>query len=417
MKHCHLWQNAWKTGYQTPLELTFPDSWDVTMQEMACDSWRPLTRAEMQTAINYPLGMPPIAELARSGREALIIFDDLSRGTQTQPLAEIVLEELEKGGIGPDHVRFLCALGTHGALTRADFAMKLGEEIVSRYPVYNHNAFFGNVQIGTDRFGVPVEINPEFLACDVRIGIGSCSPHLMNGYGGGGKLLFPGIASLKTTCRGTHARAEYGGQGNPAATGFRRDVEEMTRMAGAFFKIDAILNARTDTVALFAGDPIEEHYAAIEAAAQANAMPFRRELSDIVIANGNAKFNESAIAAAMGHMQLKKGGALVMVNFCPTGEVVHYGCGSFGTNRGGPCRQPHEARPGYPNAKKFIYYSPYPQSQKTWMGQEVNHTIFCRTWEEVLRELEDWGPGTSVSVLSDSSIGYFPDLISHRSNS
>lgn len=55
--------------------------------------------------------------------------------------AEIVLEKLHLAGIPRDHIRFICATGTHGALNRQDFVRKLGEKIVEEYPVFNHNPF------------------------------------------------------------------------------------------------------------------------------------------------------------------------------------------------------------------------------------------------------------------------------------
>ena len=104
-------------------------------------------------------------------------------------------------------------------------------------------------QIGTDKEGKPVMLNGEYLDCDIRIGIGSVVPHPLNGYGGGGKILFPGIAHIHTTV-GNHERREFTTMGNLESCGFRRDIEEMTRMAGPLFKIDAILNSHLDVIDL-----------------------------------------------------------------------------------------------------------------------------------------------------------------------
>ena len=79
------------------------------------------------------------------------------------------------------------------------------------------------------------------MQCDVRIGVGSVSPHPMNGFGGGGKLIFPGLAGIRTT-HANHTRREFR-PFSPEPCGLRRDIETMTEMVMPFFKIDAILNS------------------------------------------------------------------------------------------------------------------------------------------------------------------------------
>ena len=195
MQHFNVWQNAWKDGYEDPLDLTLPDDWSLEIHELGGDHFPPLTKDQMREKINNPIGSKTIREMAAGGHQAVIVFDDLSRGTKCKEIAEIVLEELLAGGIEKQNIRFICALGNHGALNRVDMVRKLGEDIVRNYRVYNHNAFGNLVEIGKDKAGTPVLINREFLNCDVRIGIGSCTPHPMNGFGGGGKLLFPGSAN------------------------------------------------------------------------------------------------------------------------------------------------------------------------------------------------------------------------------
>ena len=217
-----------------------------------------------------------------------------------------MLEELEAGGISGDQVRFLCALGNHAPLTREDFVKKLGEDIVERYAIYNHNPFEHLVKVGVDSAGADVLVNREYMACDVRIGIGACSPHPMNGFSGGGKLLFPGIAGIQTTLA-NHKRREFS-VFSTEPCGLRRDIEAMTRMTGPFFKIDAILNAKLDIVDVYAGDAVEEHRYAMEASRRLNALHRQGEKKDVVVVNANAKYNEALIAVRIGNMELKEGG-------------------------------------------------------------------------------------------------------------
>ena len=54
--------------------------------------------------------------------------------------------------------------------------------------------------------------------------------------------------------------------GDLSVSGMREEIEEMTRMVGQFFKVDCIYNTKLELIDLYAGDPIEEYYAAVPAA-------------------------------------------------------------------------------------------------------------------------------------------------------
>ncbi|HEX9976208.1 MAG TPA: lactate racemase domain-containing protein, partial [Dehalococcoidales bacterium] len=91
---------------------------------------------EIRAAVTNLIDLAPIRELARGKKEVVIIFDDMTRVTRTAEIVPFVLEELALAGIPDNKIRFICALGNHGASTRVDFAKKLGEDVVARFPVY-----------------------------------------------------------------------------------------------------------------------------------------------------------------------------------------------------------------------------------------------------------------------------------------
>ena len=62
-----------------------------------------------------------------------ILFDDMTRPTRVYELIPYVLEQLYQGGIEKRNIRFICALGTHGALKRDDFVKKLGQSTLINF--------------------------------------------------------------------------------------------------------------------------------------------------------------------------------------------------------------------------------------------------------------------------------------------
>lgn len=405
MQKFKVWQNAWKPQFEDPIYLELPDDWKVAYHDMPGDTLPALTYEELRDRINHPYGAETIAEQAQKGHEAVILFDDMSRATPCKDIAHIVLEELEKGGIDKNHVRFICASGTHGCINRMDMVMKLGEDIVANYPVFNHSPFFNCTKIGDNSDGFPIAVNSEFLKCDVRIGIGGVSPHHLNGYGGGGKILFPGIAAFETTLA-HHRKGGAAGVGSIESSHFRDGIFEMARkIPGNFFKIDTILNSSLNIVGLYAGNFEESYNHAIRFSAWASSMKLEEE-KDIVIVNCNAKGNEAHVAIKNAELELKEGGDLVILNFSDRGMVLHYSVGTFGKDSGAPRWVPFEERAAQKHGR-LIYYTPYPEFNAKYHFNNPDKVVYAQTWEEVLELLGNHKAGTTASVLTDGTISYF----------
>jgi len=343
------------------LELSFPQSWEVIPCHMMGHNRHKLSAAEMRKGFSKPIGSESIREMAKGRREVAILFDDLSRPTRASEIIPFILEELEAAGIGDEQVRFIAALGAHGAHTNIDFQRKLGEEIMERFPVYNHNPFDNCTFLGKTRLGTPLAINSEVMACDLKIGIGCICPHGFSGYGGGGKILMPGVASMEAISfnHATLLKAprDLWGPGKFEGNVFREDIEEATRMGGLTIKVDVVVNGRGETVGLFVGDPILGHIEGVKLAKTVYATQAPPK-ADVVVINNYSKANEATIGIEMAARSLKEGGGdLVLIANTPEGQVVHYLFGNFGrVHKGGPL----SLQPSLPSVvDRFILFSPY----------------------------------------------------------
>ena len=405
-------QNAWQGN--KPVRITLPDHWETRYFPLPGDSRPALTAAQIRERLEHPVGAPPLSRLARDKERVCIVFDDITRGTPTRPMAEAVLEILLENGVKKENIEFLCALGTHGAHSRRDHVEKLGEAIVANYPVYNHNCYENNVSIGRTRRGFEVCINQEFLKCDLRIGLGAVTPHTMNGFGGGGKILFPGIASIDTIARNHTTATEFLQRnhfnsskmtGRLEMRGMREEIEEMTRMAGPFFKVDCLYNSRLELIDLYAGDPIEEYYAAIPAAQEAYGIPPISDM-DVVIVNVNAKASEATIATGFGAMAIRPGGDVVVVDLTRRGQATHYLFGSFGAHTHGRMMG---AMPAVrPEVGRYLFWMPHPDlGASHWFG-ELDKQVYTKTWEETLALLSEKYPhGARAAVIADGTLAYY----------
>ncbi|MCL5025753.1 MAG: lactate racemase domain-containing protein [Chloroflexi bacterium] len=395
------------------LELKLPDSWQVEVKEMAGDSLPPLTADQMRAILAKPIGSPTIRELARGKKEVCIVFDDMSRPTRCGEIADLVLEELAEAGIKDNQIRFICAVGTHGAHSLVQFSRKLGTEIPARFPVYNHNPYENCTPLGTTSRGTPVEVNSEFVNCDLRIAIGCLVPHPMSTWGGGGKIILPGVASIDTIASNHKNLVQKG----PAPKGFRRppapenhlenelylDIAETARMSGLEFKIDALVNTRRQTVDMVCGDFFEAQQVGIEKARKVYATE-RAEDADVAIINGYSKANEAMLATGW-QIHTVTGNPLdvVLLTSCPEGTVVHYLYGGFGKQMGGRGWTP---RLGLPiQARRFIFVNPYMDRACYHQYGDPDQIIWARSWEQARAMLKEWHPdGARAVVYPDRTI-------------
>jgi nickel-dependent lactate racemase len=327
----------------------------------------------------------------------------MTRVTRVARMVPYVLEELALAGIPDNRIRFIGATGTHCPMNRADFVRKLGEDVLARFPVYNHNSWENCTYVGTTSHGTKVYVNAEFMHCDFKIAIGSTSPHGFAVFSGGGKNILPGVSSIETISYNhelplsNECRTDY-------KTNIRRlDMEETAKLAGLDFLIESYFNMWGEPVALFAGNEEQAHDAAAKEAA-IHYLTEKAENMDIVIANAYAKAMEASTAANKV-VSVRPGGDYIIIANAPEGQVGHYLIGPWGTTTAG--RQPLVLPvPDYLNS--FIYFTKYPEwSSLQWFASSPRVMMLTK-WEEVVARLkENHGDRARVAIYPNADVQYF----------
>jgi nickel-dependent lactate racemase len=334
----------------------------------------------------------------------------MSRITRTFDFIPHVLQNLVEAGIADQNVRFICATGCHGALTRLDFVKKLGEDVLKRFPVFNHNPFNNCIPIGrTKTFGTGVSINVEVMKCDLKIAIGGIVPHGMSGFGGGGKIILPGVASFDATQHNHHiAQFELppgkAGVGNFNDNPVRLDIAEAAEMAGLDFIINVLYNRWGETARVFAG-ALQPTYAAGVAESKKHYFTPPVHDKDIVIANAFVKASEASSCLNIAYPAIgQKGGDVVLVANEPAGQIVHYMFGGFGCEICGP-EYKVKALPA--KVKRLIVFSEYPDIAGRSTFPKSEKVIFMDKWDDVLKVLEaDYPSAANVAVFPYAEMQY-----------
>ncbi len=399
------------------LSLEFPEEWDVEFHPVPGDRWNPLSADEIAAAIRGPVDSPPLREMARGKQRVVILFDDISRPTPTHALLPPIIEELHAAGVSDDQIQFIVALGAHGAHSRLEFAMKLGADIVERYPVYNHNCYENTVVIGRTSRGNEIAVNAEYWDADLKIGIGAVLPHPYNGFSGSGKIVVPGVANIETIAA-THYSASVGarrkglnpvsGLGKWEQSEMRGEVEEIAGFAGPDFLVQVLTGTRRQVIGVTAGHPVSAYRTAVAKALRAYGTAKATGM-DVVVANAGVKSCEGVIALLMGIQSLKEnGGDVVVVAHSPMGQIAHYLLGPFGKSRAAG-RFCSRGKSVAGHNGRIVIFSPYPsRADGDWFGP-ADKVFRATTWSRVMDLLGDRGMGTRVAVYEDATMMYFAD--------
>lgn len=399
----------WAVWYKdTTFELSFPDDWEVRVYSM--QDGPDIGEEGIKKGLQNPIGTAKISQLARNKNTAVIAVDDLSRPTPVSRILPHVVEELNRGGIPKNRMRIIMALGAHRPMTGQDLVKKLGREIVDTIDICNHNPYENLTYLGTSTRGTPIYINKYFMQGDMKIGIGGVIPHIGAGFGGGGKIVLPGIAGMesleenhKPVCREeTNKVGQIEGNEN------RADIEEVARKVGLDFTVNVVFNSHRGVAAFTAGDLIKAHRQAVKEA--------RRIYSTVVPQNVDiALFNaypRDTGGRGMGALNLylscknkivRENGIVILSTACSEGsQDVH-----FLEGFGGRLFSKFDGFSFSSKAlqeRRVILFSPN-FSQADLRKNYSKEVVLFHHWEKLIRELhKDFKKGCRIAVFPCASI-------------
>jgi nickel-dependent lactate racemase len=310
---------------RTQLSFRLDDSFQTELLAPARVEPAPDPGQAVRDALAHPTGGVRLVDLARV-RSVAIAISDKTRPVPHAVLLPPLLQVLSQLGIPPGAITLIAATGLHAPMPAAEFAQILPADILARYRVVSHDAAAAQdlVSLGQTRLGTPVWVNRVFARAELRLVVGNLEPHQFMGFSGGVKTAAIGLAG-RDTINANHAwmldpRSDLGRYDNNPA---REDVEEIGRMMGIHFALNAVINESKQIVRVLAGEP---------QAVMRAGIPLVRELYqlrvaapfDLLIASpgGHPKdINLYQAQKALGHAArvTRPGGAIILVAACPEG--------------------------------------------------------------------------------------------------
>lgn len=270
------------------------------------------------------LDIPPLD--IGDATQAVLVFTDATRHSPDQWLAEKLLAALP---LPPEKISFLCAVGMHRPSTHAEKITKLGQAIVEKYAVTDHNPA-DVVTIGTVD-GIPVEVNRKLTEPHTFIMVmGVVEPHQYAGYSGGAKTAVIGCGGAETISR-THGPSMLDKDGVRLGAVENNPFQNFVRQAGQLIGVNLAANVvmpSEDWIASAAvGEVNDVHDTLVQHARQLYETPVPNAPYDIVIAGVDAPkaanlYQASRAATYIGLSEkpvLREGGVILVPAAMPEG--------------------------------------------------------------------------------------------------
>jgi nickel-dependent lactate racemase len=244
-------------GEQT-LVCRIPDHADIlTVREPEHRVSREAFDRELSTILPGHLPAGPIA----------IVVADKTRLCDYPRVLPWLTETLLRQGASGDQISFYIAYGTHSRQSDAESLAAYGHTY-SDFPFIHHQCTELDhfVDMGTTSRGTPVRIRRELVEAALIITVGAISHHYFAGYGGGRKLLFPGLGEreaiyhnhrlfLDPTTRELAQGCRVGQtRDNPIA----EDLEEVHTLLPPYCSIHALLDSHGQVASFRAGRSYEQ---------------------------------------------------------------------------------------------------------------------------------------------------------------
>ncbi len=285
------------------------------------------SRAEIERALEEPIGTNRLSELVKQDNKVAIVVDDQTRSTPSNLIVLPVLDELNKAGIKDSDITVIVGCGTHRPARPEEIKAILGEETLQRVNAMSHDCrakdlvFLGK----TKTHGTKVYVNRVFAEADVRVLIGDIGLHYYAGYGGGRKSVLPAVSG-EVTIQHNHAmilhpKAHTGVlEGNPV----HEDMVEAARLAKADFIVNIVTNGKRELVRAFAGDVEQAFYEGVKLVDDMYKVPIERRADIVIVSPGGHPFDidlyqaHKAVDDALE--AVKRGGVIIWAAECPDGH-------------------------------------------------------------------------------------------------
>ena len=261
----------------------------------------------------------------------LLIIPDHTRRCRVHDILRALLPALEQRF--QPRIDLLIANGSHVVQPESTIRELVGADLYDAYPVRQHDSRNAAAldYWGMTSYGTPIYLNEKVKHADFILTIGGVLYHYFAGFGGGAKMLLPGVAGYETV-RINHRRTvdevtaamhsgcrEGGLDGNPVFA----DLSEVVALLPDALSLQVVLNRRQEFVFCEAGPLLEVHRRACACVQAVYSIPIKRK-ADVVVASaggfpGDVNLIQAHKSLHHAFQAVREGGSIVLLAECREG--------------------------------------------------------------------------------------------------
>jgi len=286
----------------------------------------------VRAALEQPIDSPPLAQLARGRRSAIILIACRTRRTGSQVFLPEIVRTLNAAGIADENILVYAATGTHDNWRPEDAPLLAGADCAGRLRFVGHNCRDNLEFVGTTSRGNRVALSRDYLDADLKIATGRVTHHYFAGFTGGRKAILPGVAGFDTIVFNHRMvtrmtpRVELEPEarnGNLATNPIHLDMLEAAHLAPPDFTLNTVLDPHNEIVAVHGGDFEASHAVAVDEVSRRDCLVLEQPADWMFLSCGGAHCDVNAVqmlkAVINNYKSVRRGGAIILAAECAEG--------------------------------------------------------------------------------------------------
>ena len=303
------------------VEFSLPEETFIGMTDPPAAQAAENPEKEIEEAMEHPIGMGGLETVVFPGAKVAVITDDGSRPTPVKMILPILLKKLSACGVRREDIVIVMALGSHRYMTEDEIRERVGDAVYKSYRVVNSEFRQKGrlLSVGETDERTPILATREVVEADIRIGVGNLVPHPVMGWGGGGKIIFPGVTGEDIVAY-FHLKASMYNENmfGMDVTPVRRMMESWMQYISLDFIINTIMTQDLKISRVVAGHYIEAQRAGVAIAKKVQGCPVK-EKADVVIVSSHPADQDfwqspKALYGAEPALKGEEGGTMILVS-------------------------------------------------------------------------------------------------------
>ena len=278
---------------------------------------------EIKRALENPIGMSGLSEVAKPGLKTVIMVSDITRPVPTYKFLPALLDALNSFGIKDSDITVLFGMGIHRGHTDTERRAMVGDEAYSRVRCDDStNAPY--IHVGTSKAGTPYHVSETVVNAGLVIGTGNVEYHWFAGYSGGAKAVLPGACNSATISH-NHSMIIHPNSlpGRLEGNLVREDIDDILEFIPVPFIYNVVIDDQKRILRAFAGHPVKAFREACSYLDSVYKKPISQLYDGVIV--GCAGFPkdinvyQAQKALDNANLAVKDGGTIVMVGSCSEG--------------------------------------------------------------------------------------------------